>query len=111
MAKCKTANAAAFDKTVIEDLDYGVNWTKFLAGDTISTSAWTIESLNGETVPVLTKSDEANDNSNTSLMLAAGTLDTSYNVINKIVTASSPPKTAERTLRLSIVDKKPQNPC
>ena len=99
----------AFTKTVGEKLDYGVQWTKFLAGDTISSSSFTIESLAGEVTPVLIQSDDAFDNSNTSVDLDIGTLDTAYDVINKIVTAAG--NKAERAFRLSIVAKKPENPC
>ncbi len=62
--------------------DYGYDWTKWLAGDTISSSTWASAPTG------LTQSNPTASTTNTTVWLAGGTVDTVYRVTNHIVTAA-----------------------
>jgi hypothetical protein len=78
------------------DLDYSIDWTAWLAGDTISTSAWTIPSdsgIVGHTQTILT-------GNHTITWLSGGTPGGPYRITNRIVTAGA--RTDERSLEVTI---------
>jgi hypothetical protein len=88
----------SFVKDPAAELDYTVDWTKWLAGDTISTSSWTIPSG-------LTKGTkgESNTTKTATIWLKGGTLGTEYTVTNKIVTVAG--RTDERSFTITIEDR------
>lgn len=76
-----------------ENLDYKIDWTARLAGDTIQTSLWI--------VPVgLTKGAESNTNTATTVWLTGGTINTDPQVTNRITTAGG--RTMDQTVKLKI---------
>lgn len=78
-----------------EVLDFTVDWSARLDGDTISTSAWTVPL--GITAGVDTKTA-----STTTLWLSGGTLGSTYDIVNRIVTAGG--RTMDQNLRLTIAE-------
>jgi hypothetical protein len=79
-------------------LDYGVDWTDWLDGDTISTSTWTVPSG-------ITKDSDSKTTTGTIIWLSGGTLGESYVLVNRIVTTNSPARTDERTIVVRIEQK------
>jgi hypothetical protein len=79
-----------------EVLDYGVDWSLRLAGDVISTSAWTIPAG-------LTKQTDTKTNTSTTVWLSGGVDGQSYDNLNHIVTAGG--RTMEQTVELRIKQK------
>lgn len=76
-----------------EVLDYQLNWTSRLAGDTIATSTWVIPAE-------LTKVIDSNTETTTTVWLSGGTLSTWPDVTNHIVTSSG--RTMYQTVSLPI---------
>ena len=70
-------------------LDYEINWTDWLNGDTISTSAWTVPSG-------LTEDSNSKTTTHAKVWLSSGTAGQTYAVGNKIVTTGL--RTDERTI-------------
>ncbi len=73
---------------------YYVDWTAWLAGDTIATSTWTasptgITTSNPTTSPTITQ-----------IVLAGGTVGTLYSITNRITTTAG--YTDDRTLYIKI---------
>lgn len=62
-------------------LDYGLDWTAWLDGDTISTSTWTVPEG-------ITKDSDTKDTTTTTIWLSGGTDGSSYELTNHIVTAA-----------------------
>lgn len=60
-------------------LDYVLDWTDFLQGDTISTSTWTVPSG-------ITKTTDSKTATTTTVWLSSGTAGQVYTVTNRIVT-------------------------
>ena len=88
------ATIQRFRKDPDSVLDYGVDWSDWLAsGETISTSTWTVP--NG----ITEDSDSKGDNS-TLIWLSGGTAGTTYTLANKIVTSDS--RTVERTIEIIV---------
>jgi hypothetical protein len=77
-------------------LDYKIDWTTWLAGDTISSSTWIVPSG-------ITKTTESNTTTTTTIWLSGGTADTEYEVVNRIVTAGG--RTDDRTLHIFVADR------
>lgn len=75
-------------------LDYTLDWSLWLHGDTISTSTWTVPGG-------ITKVLDTKTSTTTTIWMSSGTLATSYSVVNKIVTANG--RTEERTIVFSLV--------
>lgn len=79
-----------------EVLDYEVDWSARLGADTISASTWT--------VPVgITKDSDSKTNTTTAVWLSSGTLLSSYDLVNRIVTAGG--RTMDQTVRIKIKAK------
>ena len=79
-----------------EVLDYSVNWSGLLAGDTIATSTWT--------VPVgVTGGAMAFTDTETLIWLSGGTEGESYDLLNRITTAAG--RTRDQTCTLKIKTK------
>lgn len=77
-------------------LDYGLDWSAWLEGDTIATSTWTIPAG-------LTTADDSNDTTTTTVWLGGGIAGTTYRVTNQITTAGG--RTDERTIRITVSDR------
>ena len=76
------------------DLDYGVDWSDWLqSGEVISTSSWTVPAG-------ITTHDEAKTDTGTTIWASGGTVKTSYDLTNKIVTDAA--RTDERTIRITV---------
>jgi len=86
----------SYVKDPAAELDYTVDWTKWLAGDTISTSSWTVPTG-------LTKITDSKTTKTATIWLKGGTVGTEYTVTNKIVTAAG--RTDERSFTITIEDR------
>jgi hypothetical protein len=75
-------------------LDYSVDWSKWLAGDQIETSAWFISD------PALQSADDSHTTTRTTLWLAGGVAGQSYAVTNRIT--SSGGRTDERSFVIQV---------
>lgn len=85
---------ALFEKDPIANLDYERDWSVWLkAGDTILTSTWTVPAG-------LTKTDESNTATIATVWLSGGTVGSSYQVTNRIVTAQG--RTDERSIQIVV---------
>lgn len=79
----------AFEKRPAEVKDYAIDWSRHLdAGDTIQSSAWTVEDG-------LTKDSDDHDATATVVWLSSGTTGSHYTVTNTIVTSQG--RTFERS--------------
>jgi len=81
----------AFYKDPSAVLDYQMDWSSWLDTDTISTSTWTVPTG-------ITKDSDNNDTTTATIWLSGGTAGTTYEIVNKIVTANG--RTEERTLTI-----------
>lgn len=77
-------------------LDYGFDWTSWLDGDTISTSAWSADAG-------ITVDSDSNNTTSTTVWLSGGTAGTTYEVTNQITTAAG--RTDDRTIRIKVVER------
>lgn len=77
-------------------LDYGWDWTDWLAGDTITTSSWTVPAP-------LTASSPGADTTTTVVWIEGGVTETTYTVVNHIVTAAG--REDDRTFYLAVREK------
>ena len=77
-------------------LDYTINWTAWLDGDTILTSVWTVPTG-------ITKDSESNTTLRATAWLSGGTDGTNYIVVNTIVTAAG--RTDERSVVVYVRDR------
>lgn len=77
-----------------ELLDYDVDWTDRLNGDTITDSVWSIAK------GTVTISDQSATTTDTKVWLAGGTLGETCEVLNHITTAAL--REMEQTVRLKI---------
>ena len=78
-------------------LDYSVDWSKWLAGDQIGTSAWSVSDL------ALEATDESNTTTRTTVWLSGGTVGQSYTVTNCITTSGG--RTDERSFITQVQDR------
>lgn len=87
-------------QTFIKDpnavLDYQVNWVTWLGSDTIATSTWTVPTG-------ITKASESNTTTTATVWISGGTAGTSYEIVNRIVTAGG--RTEDRTLTIMVAQK------
>lgn len=81
-----------------EILDYDLDWTDRLAGDTIATSAWTLADGVGLTVGTISNTTRI-----TKVWLSGGTLAASYTLLNRITTAGG--RTMDQSVKIKIVVK------
>jgi len=82
-----------FYKDPASVLDYQVNWAAWLGSDTIASSTWTLPTG-------ITQNDATNTTTTATIWLSGGTAGTSYEIVNRIVTAGG--RTAERTLTIKV---------
>lgn len=80
-----------------EVLDYHIDWSDRLdTGDTIVTSTWTVPTG-------ITLDDDDQTTTTTTVWLSSGTLATTYEILNRIVTAAG--RTMDQTVKLKIKAK------
>lgn len=75
-------------------LDYSIDWTRELDGDTISTSVWVVPS------GLTDQNTSSASSTKTTVWLSGGTDGTSYNVRNRITTAAG--RTLDQTVTLNV---------
>jgi hypothetical protein len=78
-------------------LDYSVDWSKWLAGDQIETSAWFISD------PALQSADDSNTATRTAVWLSGGMAGLSYTVTNRVTTAGG--RADERSFVIQVQDR------
>jgi len=78
-------------------LDYGFDWTDWLAGDTITTSAWSVSPAG------LTAVTNSKNGGVTTVWLSGGTVGQTYQVVNSVITALG--RIDQRTLLVAIQDR------
>lgn len=86
-----------FEKDPNATLDYTLDWSAWLDGDTISTSAWNA-SPTGATLP-----QDDNDATTTTVWVADGVVGTKYNLTNHITTAGG--RANDRTIAVLIKEQ------
>ena len=81
--------------------DVTIDWEDVIPeGDTISASVWAVDDPPDA---VLVLSSDTNDDTTATVWLAAGTVDSSYNVRNRITTAAG--RIFDRTIRVGIKEQ------
>lgn len=79
-----------------EVLDYQIDWTTRLDGDTIATSTWIV-------ADGITKDSDSNTTTATTIWLSGGTIGDRYELTNRITTAGG--RTMDQTVRIKIKAK------
>ncbi|SON55546.1 hypothetical protein HDIA_2005 [Hartmannibacter diazotrophicus] len=79
-----------------ETLDYRIDWSDRLAGDTIATSVWVVP-------PGLTEGPNLNDETTTTIWLAGGVEGATHSLTNRITTAGG--RTMDQSVLLAIKSK------
>lgn len=77
-------------------LDYEVDWSAWLGGDTITTTAWTVPDG-------ITKESDSHTDTAATIWLSGGTVNQTYAVTCEITTTAG--RTDDRTIRLTIRDR------
>lgn len=90
------ADTYRFQKDPDAVLDYRVDWTDWLDGDTIATSTWIVPSG-------ITQDSESNSTTTATIWLSDGTEGTTYGVVNRITTTGG--RTDDRTIYIVVKDK------
>jgi hypothetical protein len=81
--------------------DWSLDWSLVLeTGETISTSTWSVALGAG-----LTIDSQSNTTTTTTVWLSGGTAGFTYELLNRIVTNSSPARTYDQTMRLRCRNK------
>lgn len=76
------------DKDLEASLVYTMDWSQWLpAGETISTSTWSLETITGDTDPLVNESYNHTDSSSL-IEISGGTIGKIYKVYNTITTTS-----------------------
>lgn len=88
--------AIIFTKDPSAVLDYQVDWSTWLDGDTITTSAWVVPAG-------ITETTSTNTATTATIWLSGGTAGERYRVTNRIVTAGG--RTDDRTITIRVEDK------
>ena len=73
--------------------DYAIDWSPWLAGDTITTSTWIVPTG-------ITKNSDTHTTTGTTIWLSSGTDGTDYNLVNRVVTAGG--RTEDRTITILV---------
>ena len=77
-------------------LDYSIDWSRWLAGDQIATSSWTVPSG-------LEKVSDTQTGTRTTIWLRGGAIGESYSVTNRITTSGG--RTDDRSFQVKIEDR------
>ncbi len=78
-------------------LDYSIEWSKWLAGDQIASSAWSVSDS------ALDASDDSNTPTRATVWLSGGVAGQSYTVTNRITTSGG--RTDERSFTIQVQDR------
>lgn len=79
-----------------EVLDYQLDWSGRLGEDQISTSTWTVPTG-------IVKNSDSYATSATTIWLSSGTLNTTYDLVNRVTTTGG--RTMDQTVRIRIRTK------
>lgn len=97
--------AADFTKDPDSVLDYQIDWSSWLDTDNseeIASSDWTVPTgLTEGTGDYIS----SNTTTTTKIWLSGGTAGTNYDVVNSIVTNSSPAREADRTITIMVRER------
>lgn len=85
------------DKDPDEVLDYEINWSDRLDGDTISSSTWILPDDGVE------KESDTSTTTATTIWLSGGTLGETYELTNRVVTAGG--RTMDQSVRIKLKAK------
>lgn len=85
-----------FTKDPDATLDYSIDWSKWLAGDTILTSEWSVPTG-------LTQVNVSNTTTKATVWLSGGSAGQSYTVTNRIITAGG--RTDERSIIIRVENR------
>jgi hypothetical protein len=85
-----------FTKDPSATLDYSIDWSKWLADDTILTSEWTVPTG-------LTQMAASNTTTKATVWLSGGTAGQIYTVTNRISTAGG--RTDERSIIIRVAER------
>ena len=88
--------SAVFTKDPNAVLDYQVDWSTWLAADTIATSTWTAPTG-------IVVASSSNTTTAATVWLTGGTAGTTYSLVNRIVTAGL--RTDDRTILVRVEEK------
>ena len=91
-----TAPIGVYRKDPDATLDYTIDWTRWLAGDSIVSSTWSVPSG-------MTQANAAYTTTSATIWLAGGTIGHIYNVTNQITTNFG--RVEERTIRIRVEDR------
>lgn len=81
-----------------EVLDFVFDWSERLeTGDAISTSVWSVVT---EGSGLITIDSETQDTTTATVWLSAGTVDTDYELLNRVVTSAG--RTMDQTVRIRV---------
>jgi hypothetical protein len=78
-------------------LDYSIEWSKWLAGDQIQTSTWSVSD------PVIEATNDSNTATRTTVWLLGGRAGQSYTVTNRITTLGG--RTDARSFLVQVQDR------
>ena len=87
---------ASFIKDPDASLDYELDWTLWLEGDTINSSSWAVPTG-------ITIDSDSFTNQTATVWLSGGTLHQKYEAVNRIITAGG--RTDDRTITIRIKQK------
>lgn len=87
---------STFTKDPQSVLDYQIDWSAWLDGDTISTSTWTVPSG-------ITKDSDSASTTGVTIWLSGGTDGTDYELTNHIITAAG--REDDRTITIQVRSK------
>lgn len=91
-----TSPIVVYDKDPNANLDYTIDWRKWLGDDTILTSIWVL--------PVgISQAGLLMSSTTTTIWVAGGTAGTSYSVYNQITTVGG--RVDKRTIKFNAVDR------
>ena len=78
-------------------LDYSIEWSKWLAGDQIQTSDWSVSD------PAVVAANDSNTATRTTVWISGGTAGQSYTVSNHITTSGG--RTDDRSFVIQVQDR------
>jgi hypothetical protein len=88
--------SAVFVKDPNSVLDYQIDWSTWLASDTIATSTWTAPTG-------ITIASSSNTTTAATVWLSGGTAGVWYSLVNRIVTAGA--RTEDRTIQVRVEER------
>ena len=93
-----TVTFEIFQKDPNAQLDYVIDWSSWLNGDTIVNSVWIVPSG-------IDLVDQSFTNQNATIWLSGGTIGARYRVTNRITTSTSPARMDDRSIIIAVRDK------